>query len=316
MPEWMAGGVILPDGPYMIGAGVCKTPARAKEWLQVAPVVTGSYTPQPRSGNAGKVMWPETLEEVLAQGYALNSYGMPNMGTLPAREELAALTGTRPLIVNVAGFSASDYLIQVKQLQGLFSVAAIELNFGCPNTQGEHGNDDILSFNPAVVRTILNLLVRFEVAKPLWLKFSPYANPAELKRMALLVNEYVHTLPLAVVTCNTFPNSYAGKGAVDPNGGLAGLSGPALKPFALGQVIQFRQHLHPNIDVIGVGGITSGDDMLDFLEAGAKAVQITSLAHWAGDPRRFSEHLFTGEVADRFFAYLETTTGRSHTWPQ
>jgi dihydroorotate dehydrogenase (fumarate) len=291
----------------MIGAGVCKTPARAKEWLQVAPVVTGSYTPKPRDGNPGKVMWPETLEEVLAHGYGLNSYGMPNMGTLPARDELATLSGTQPLIVNVAGFSAGDYLTQVTQLAPLGNVAAIELNFGCPNTQGEHGNEDILSFQPDVVRTILNLLSDYGVTKPLWLKFSPYSNPGELRRMAELVNKYVHRLQLAVVTCNTFPNSYAGSGMIDPQKGYAGLSGPAMKPIALGQVKQFRQYLDARIDVIGVGGITCGDDILDFLEADAAAVQLTSLPHWLGDPARFFETLLREETSQRFIDFISNT---------
>lgn len=302
MPQWEVGGVTLPHGPYMIGAGVCKTPANTAQWLKVAPVVSGSYTLQQRAGNDGAVMWPETVDTMLKHGYALNSYGMPNMGTPAALRELAEITGDQPLVVNIAGFSANDYVAQTLHISELSNIAAIELNFGCPNTQGEHG--DIISFNPMVVRTILEDLRTYLVTKPLWLKFSPYSNPAELKRMALLVNGYVHELQLSVVTCNTFPNAYAGDRKIDPNEGMAGLSGPALKPIALGQVKQFRQHLHPNIDVIGVGGITKGDDVMDFLEAGATAVQITSLAHWAGDPESFFEQLLEQKTASRFMEHL------------
>jgi len=59
MTKWTAGGVNLPHGPYMIRAGVCKTPALTAKWLTV---VSGSYTPEPWAGNPGKVFWPESLE--------------------------------------------------------------------------------------------------------------------------------------------------------------------------------------------------------------------------------------------------------------
>jgi len=78
-----------------------------------------------------------------------------------------------------------------------------------------------------------------------------------------------------------------------------------MKPIALGQVRQFRQHLSPLIDVIGVGGAMKANDIVDFLDAGASAVQVTSLAHWAGDPRSFQDRFFAEGTADRFFELLD-----------
>lgn len=314
MPPWRVGGVHLPDGPYMIGAGVCKTPARAAEWLTIAPVVSGSYTAQRRTGNFGQVMWPQTLEELLTNGYGLNSYGMPNMGFIPAANAFTVMEPSQPLIVSVAGFSVRDYLHGIKIFGSVSSVTAIELNFGCPNTLGDH--PDIISFSPKVLDRLLKD-VAFDnelTDKPIWLKLSPYSNPLELKRMANIVNKYARDLTLAIVTCNTFPNTYVTEADVTPNNGMAGLSGPMMKPIALGQVKQFRQYLDAEIDVIGVGGISTSDDIVDFLEAGAKAVQITSLAHWAGDPRSFTDHLFQEGTSDRFFQYLEAQTRRSKVW--
>lgn len=122
--------------------------------------------------------------------------------------------------------------------------------------------------------------------------------------MAAMLNHCVGPQPLAVVTCNTFPLAYAGEKSITAQGGFAGLSGLAMKPIALGQVRQFRQHLDERIAVIGVGGITTGDDIVDFLEAGAVGVEITSLAHWAGDPRSFQERLLDEETASRFLEHL------------
>ena len=201
--------------------------------------------------------------------------------------------------------SVDDYLCGLVDFRNLPIVSALEFNFGCPNTQGDH--PEIISFSPDVVDKILGLVVfNGWTGKPVWLKFSPYSNPSELKRMAGVVNKYARDVKLAVVTCNTFPNAFSGAGQISPNDGMAGLSGPAMKPIALGQVKQFRQHLDDEIDVIGVGGIATGDDIVDFLEAGAKAVQITSLAHWAGDPRSFTDHFFAEGSTDRFFELIGT----------
>jgi len=312
MSQWSAGGVALPDGPFMIGAGVAKTPARAKEWLQIAPVVAGSFTSHKREQNPGQVLWPEGLVEFLATGYGLNSYGMPNRGVADDTKELDRYKGTQPLIVSVAGFEPRHYFagaLAVHQCQG---AAAVEFNLGCPNTQGEHS--EITSFQSETIREILDGVVSHGYRMPIWLKFSPYSNPSELKRMADLVNEFAGRLSLAVVTCNTFPNAYAGGGKITPNGGLAGLSGPAMKPIALGQVKQFREHLDERIDVIGVGGATVADDIVDFINAGASAVQVVSLAHWAGEPRSFTDYFYAEGSADRFFALMEQQTGRSHSW--
>lgn len=304
MTIWSVGGLSLTDGPFMIGAGVCKTPEATEEWLQVAPVVSGSYTPPLRSGNSGRVFYPETLEEFLRLGGGGNGFGMPNIGTDAAAKKFAARSRTRPLIASIAGFSVDDYLTGIVDLAQYDGIDANEINWGCPNTQGEHS--DIISFNPVIARKILSTIAYNQLTtKPLWLKFSPYSNPAELKRMAELVNDFKDELRLTVVTCNTFPNAYFGRGKIDPNQGRGGLSGRALKYIALGQVHQFREYLDSSIDVIGVGGITTGDDIMDFLDAGAAAVQMTSLPFWAGNPKVFLEHLMDERTSSRFLAYLE-----------
>jgi dihydroorotate dehydrogenase (fumarate) len=288
----------------MIGAGVCKTPASTAEWLKVAPAVSGSYTKEQRDGNPGKVLYPETIEEFLRLGYGLNSYGMPNMGFAAAAKQFATMESDQPLIASVAGFCIDDYVHGMRVFGQHPRVSAVELNFGCPNTQGEHST--IISFDPGTINTIVHQIMKMGFDTPVWIKLSPYSNPQDLQQVAKVLNRFVGkgTFHIAVVTCNTFPNAYAGDGKISPNNGMAGLSGPAMKPIALGQVKQFRQHLDERIDVIGVNGITTGNDIIDFLEAGAQAVQITSLVHWMGDPRRFLEHLLTGERSTRLVEYL------------
>lgn len=290
------GGIVLPDGPFMIGAGVCKSPESTKEWLKVAPVVSGSYTPESREGNSGKVFYPDTLEELRQIGFGLNCFGMPNIGFAQAAAELSSIRPEQPFVVSVAGFSVMDYIDGYDLFSRLQNVAAIELNFGCPNTQ--HG--EIMSFMQADIGTVLSRIRSGNT--PVWVKLSPYSNPSELKTIAQEINDHDY-LVRAVVTMNTVPNAYAGQGTLqcEQTKNRGGMSGPKVKEFALGQVNQFREHLDRHIDVIGVGGIMSGDDAIDFIDAGATAVQMTSWPFWAGSPRRFMDELTASE---RFIDYV------------
>lgn len=297
MTKNQVGGILLPTR-IMIGAGVCKSPQTARQWLTVTPVVSGSYTPEPRKGNNGaRLFYPDTEEELQAIGFGLNSFGMPNIGFEAAAREFASYKGEQPLVVSIAGFSVEDYLSGVSAFARCAS--AHEFNFGCPNVLG-HGR--IMSFDLLGLEKLFSQLEGV-AKKPIWVKFSPYSDPGQLKEVAQVVNKYSSVIS-AVVTCNTFPNAYAGRYAISPNNGLAGLSGSAMKPIALGQVVQFRQHLKADIDVIGVGGVTSGNDVVDFFEAGAQAVQMTSLPFWLGEPSRFWEALLNPETGKHLEALL------------
>lgn len=294
------GGVSFQGLPIMIGAGVCKEPELTREWLKVAPVVSGSYTIEARRGNSGdRLFYPDTLEEFLKLGYGLNLFGLKNDGITNAIAAFNELQFEHPLIISVVGFSVADYLHCVEIASVSEKVSAIELNLSCPNT--EHGF--IFSFDLEMLGELFSTLQR-HTKKPLWVKLSPYSDPQQLTSVATLVNKYSEVLR-AVVTSNTFPNSYAEERAISPELGLAGLSGPALKPIALGQVRQLRQHLKPEIDLIGVGGITTGSDVVDFFDAGATAVQLTSLPFWLGAPEKFWNQLLNAETGRRLLDYLE-----------
>jgi dihydroorotate dehydrogenase (fumarate) len=294
------GGVSFPGLPVMIGAGVCKDPKLTLDWLKIAPVVSGSYTKEARKGNDGeRLFYPNTLEEFLKLGYGLNSFGAKNDGIETAIREFSESQLSQPLIISVAGFSVEDYLHCVEIVSASETISAVELNLSCPNT--EHGS--IFSFDLKVLDQLFIALAQNR-KKPLWVKLSPYSDPNQLATVAKLINKHSDIIK-AVVTCNTFPSSYAGEQAISPHQGLAGLSGPALKPIALGQVRQFRQLLNPDIDVIGVGGITTGNDVIDFLDAGAAAVQVTSLPFWLKEPENFWSQLLDNETGNRLVAHNE-----------
>jgi len=299
MQKWKVGGVDLML-PYMFGAGVCKTPESTAQWIEVAPVVSGSYTLNRRLGNSGKVLHPDTLEQFLEMGCGYNYYGMPNEGGPNASNKLALMDFDYSLIASVAGFSLKQFIALAKIFEKNENVNAVEFNIGCPNSESE-----IFSFNSKFVLKLLQALVQGKFSKPSWIKFSPFSNPSDIKRMALLLNEFRDVLQLAVVTCNTMPNCYAGKGNIDSVGGKAGMSGKALMSKSIGSILDWKEHLKDSIDVIGVGGITVADDILDFLDSGASVVQVTSVAHWAGNPSAFNDHFFSEQNASRFFDFMK-----------
>jgi dihydroorotate dehydrogenase (fumarate) len=298
---YQVGGITLPDGPFMIAAGVAKTPTATENWLSVAATVSGSHTPFQQDGNEGKLFYPDTIEEVRRLGFGLNSFGMPNVGFQEAARRLGELNTKEPLIASIAGYKPADYHDGVVVFGQLQNVAAIELNFGCPNT--DHG--EIMSFNQGDLYTVFEGIRSVGVKKPIWAKFSPFSNPNDLRRAALTVNTYPNTIR-AVVTMNTFPHAYGGKEGIicGKTRNRGGQSGPAVKPIAHGQVLQFLEYLDSTIDVIGVGGIMSGNEIVEYLDLGAKAVQMASWPFWLGDPKRFMDELTDPNTSGRFLDYL------------
>lgn len=297
----MVGGVLLPPPPIMIGAGACKTVSSTKDWLQVAPVVSGSYTLDARVGNLGdRLFFPDTLEEFLAGRYAYNWFGMPNVGITRLLAELQILETSNPVIISVAGFCVADYVWAVALLADLDVVAGIELNFGCQNT--EHGVP--MSFDLESMQKVFAAIRPF-AHKPIWAKFSPYVGKQErlLSEVALLVHEYCDVIK-AVVTCNTL-RKFAGKEKISSPDGFASLSGSKLKALAMRQLTLFRCLLPDDIDIISVGGITTGNDVIERLDTGASAVQLTSLPFYFGRPNLFWEHLLNPETGSRLIELLE-----------
>ncbi len=293
----VGGAAFETNAPIMLGAGACKSPEITNTWLQVAPVVSGSYTPEARVGNEGNsLFYPSTFGAFNERGFGLNAFGMPNMGFAAAAEQLAESSSENPLIVSIAGFSVEDYLKGVEIFSALESVSAIECNFGCPNVA--HGR--IVSFDYDFLERLFYQL-KEPARKPIWVKFSPYSDPGQLKEIARLVSMTKDVIR-AVVTCNTFPNTYLPE-VIDVNNGFAGMSGRAMNPIALGQVRQFRSVLPSDIDIIGVGGVTSGLDVVEMFEAGANGVQLTSLPFWLPNPNAFWEKLLEDGVLE---AHMKT----------
>jgi dihydroorotate dehydrogenase (NAD+) catalytic subunit len=200
-------------------------------------------------------------------GGMLNSIGLQNPGVDAVIEKYAAQWSTwrTPVLVNVAGESVHDYVEVARRLDGVPGVAGIELNISCPNV----GRGGLQFAIDAAAAAEVTAAVRRATDLPLLVKLSP--NVADIRPIARAIEEAGAD---ALTAINTLSGIAVGPGRTRPLLGniYGGLSGPAIKPIALRIVYEAAQVV--KIPVIGIGGVTGLDDVLDFLAVGAVAVQV------------------------------------------
>lgn len=296
------------EHPLMNAAG----PGKSLQDIQrifrsaVSAPVLGSFTgtKRERTGN------PEPNEFHSSDGiFMLNSKGLPDPGLIYySRDDVYAelsdlmLRDPRPVILSMAPQNGLADMEDLLKLAHIWSVQGLELNLSCPNVWDASGNQKQLAcFNRRAIieslSALADLLRRFEIHDwPVGIKVSPYSDPMTLEWMAQTIIELSRHpgMPrLYVVTSNTFPNALAldrrGKSVISVK--YAGMSGPALKPIALGQTSMWAEALdRTGIPVVGVGGIRTGQDVADYLHAGATAVQVGG-HYWQRGERVFEEIL-------------------------
>ncbi len=220
-------------------------------------------TLEPRLGNS-----PPRIAETTAG--MLNSVGLQNPGVGKViDEEIPFLSQfDTAIIINIAGHSCDDYQAVAAKLDGVAGIAALELNISCPNVkQGGMA----FGVDCAAAATIVKA-VRRQTSLPLIVKLSP--NVTDICAIAAAVEE-------AGADAVSLVNTFLGM-AIDIESHrpllanvLGGLSGPAIKPIALRMVYQVAQTV--SIPVIGIGGICTAADALEFMIAGATAFEIGSV---------------------------------------
>jgi len=244
-------------------------------------VVTKSAALKPREGNAGP-----TIVEVSSG--LLNAIGLANPGISMMKEEIdyARRTGV-PTIVSIFGFSASEYS-RAAVIAEKLGADALELNVSCPHVSGvgEIGQD-----RTAVAKVTRQ--VKRAVDIPVFVKLSPNVTSiVEIGRSSQDAGAdavtAINTLRGMSIDIDTRLPVLSSK--------FGGLSGPAIKPIAVRCVYELAATL--KIPVIGVGGITSWKDAVEFILAGASAVQIGTALLW-------KELSIFSEVADGLSAYIK-----------
>ncbi len=233
--------------------------ARIIDVQRLGAIVSKAITLKPRRGN----VQPRIVE---VAGGMINSIGLQNIGISAILRDVAPVWATWrvPVIANIAGESINDYSELARRLDGVAGVSGIEVNISCPNV--ESGLD--FALDPRAANEVTQA-VRRQTELPLLVKLSP--NVTDIVVIARAVAEAGAD---ALTLVNTYPaiRIDVRKRRTALGWGSGGLSGPALKPIALRAVYHVARSL--DIPIIGCGGVMSGEDAIEFMMAGASAVQV------------------------------------------
>jgi dihydroorotate dehydrogenase (NAD+) catalytic subunit len=255
------GRLRLPN-PILVASGTFGY-AREMEGLvdvrRLGGILPKTITQEPRAGNAP---W-RTIETAAGM---LNSIGLDNDGIEAFITHHLPYLGTLgvPIIVSIAGRSHEEFVHMTNRLDGLSGVAAIELNISCPNVSGgvDFGTD----------ATMCERLVadcRAATAAPIVAKLTP--NVTSIPMIAKAAAAGGADAISLINTCLGMAIDWRRRRPMLGNV-MGGLSGPAIKPIALRAVYQAAQAV--DTPIIGIGGIATIDDVMEFLVAGASAVQL------------------------------------------
>ncbi|MFC4409273.1 dihydroorotate dehydrogenase [Chungangia koreensis] len=197
----------------------------------------------------------------------LNAIGLQNPGLEKViSEELTWLEQYNvPIIANVAGTLTEDYVEVAEKISKSPNVKALELNISCPNVK----LGGITFGTDPVVAKELTAAVKAVSAVPVYVKLSP--NVTDIVSIAKAVEEGgADGISMINTLVGMRLDTKTGRPVIA--NGTGGLSGPAIKPVAIRMVYEVSKHV--SIPIIGMGGITEVDDVIDFLSAGASAVAI------------------------------------------
>jgi dihydroorotate dehydrogenase (NAD+) catalytic subunit len=262
---------LLLKNPVMTAAGTFGYGvelARIAEVQCLGAIICKGTTLHARTGNAH----PRTLE---AASGLINAIGLQNPGVRVVVEKHAPVWASwdTPVIVNVAGNSIEEYVQVAEYLEGIPGIAGIELNVSCPNV---HQGGTIFGSNPQIVAEVTTA-VRHATTLPLIVKLSP--NTGDVRPTALAAAS-AGADALSLINTMTSISIDIYTRSLQLDNGTGGFSGPAIKPIALRMVYEVAGELrssYPHVPIIGIGGIASAHDALEFLMAGASAIQIGTM---------------------------------------
>ncbi|HEY3811280.1 MAG TPA: dihydroorotate dehydrogenase [Acidimicrobiales bacterium] len=305
-------GAVALANPVMTASGTSGHGAELAAFVDLATlgaVVVKSVSVEPWAGNPAPRLRP-------VDGGLLNSVGLQNPGLAGwLDDELPPLAGRGATVVaSIWGFRAGEYGQAAAALAtgsragrpGMDAVVAVEANISCPNVEDRRR---MFAHSPEGVREAVSAAVEgLAGALPLWVKLSP--NVTDLPSLAAVA---LDSGAAGVTLINTVMglalDPFTGQPRLGAGGG--GLSGPAIHPVAVRAVFECRSAF-PDAAIVGVGGVTTGEDAAELLAAGADAVQVGTATF--ADPRapaRILQELETW-CADHGLARIDELKGRAH----
>jgi dihydroorotate dehydrogenase (NAD+) catalytic subunit len=294
LPLVMKNPVMVASGTFGYGVEY----ARIIDIDRLGAIVSKGITARPRRGNRG----PRVVETPAGM---LNAIGLQNVGIDRLVRQKAPVWARWqvPVVVNIAGDTVEEFAYMASRLEGVAGIAGVELNVSCPNVW-EGGR--VVGEDAAATAAITEA-VRVRTGLPVIVKLSPQV--ADIQGVARAAQDAGAD---AISLINTFVGMAIDIRTAQPilSNVTGGLSGPAIRPLAVWLVYCVSQSV--SIPVIGIGGIASVADAIEFLQAGASAVQVGTATF--ADPTtavRIVDSL-PDVLAQLGAASLKDTVGRAH----
>jgi dihydroorotate dehydrogenase (NAD+) catalytic subunit len=299
-------GLTFPN-PVFTASGCAAAGQELDQFFDVSSlggIVTKSIMLAPRSGRATPRM-AETpsgmLNSIGLQGPGIDAFLDKDLSWLAQRKARA--------VVSIAGGSVEDYAKLAAKLRGRPGLSMIEVNISCPNVEDR---GQVFACDPRASASVIQAVKKAAPSGvPVFAKLSPdVTDIAEIARACVNAGadglSVINTLLGLVIDTDTMRPALGGV--------TGGLSGPAIRPVAVRCVWQIRQAL-PDTPILGMGGIRTGLDALEFVLAGANAVSVGTTVF--GDPTapvRVLDELAVA-LAERGFSRFEDAVGLAHRPP-
>ncbi|HBL3508018.1 TPA: dihydroorotate oxidase [Enterococcus faecium] len=298
--------------PLMNASGVhCMTTQELDELAhsEAGAFITKSCTINERKGN------PEPRYFDVPLG-SINSMGLPNLGFSYYLEYALAYekvqeNQNQPLFFSIAGMSAQENLEMLEKIEKSGFNGITELNLSCPNVPGKPQ----LAYDfEATYETLKEVFSIF--SKPLGIKLPPYFDFAHFDQMADILNQFPLTYVNAInsVGNGLYIDTEQEAVVIKPKEGFGGIGGEYIKPTALANVRAFYTRLKPEIQIIGTGGIRTGQDAFEHLLCGASMLQIGTELHKEG-PEIFSRIIkeLTQIMSEKGYTSIDEFKGKLRT---
>jgi len=297
------GAVPIPS-PVLTASGCSSFGRELEPFVDLAglgAVVTKSVQLRPRSGRPTPRM-AETPSGML------NSIGLqgPGIDGLLADElPWLAARGAR-VLVSIAGTRVEDFAELATRLRGVPGVLGLEVNISCPNVESR---GEVFACDPVAASEVVRAVrAAADPAQPVYAKLSP-----DVTDIATVARSVADVGADGLSMINTLLGLVIDPDTMRPvlGGVTGGLSGPAIRPVALRCVWQVHAAM-PEVPILGMGGIRTGLDALQFVLAGASAVSVgTAVFNDPSAPARISAEL-ADALVDRGFASLTEAVGYAH----
>lgn len=298
--------------PLMNASGVhCMTTQELDELAhsEAGAFITKSCTINERKGN------PEPRYFDVPLG-SINSMGLSNLGFSYYLEYALAYekvqeNQNQPLFFSIAGMSVQENLEMLEKIEKSGFNGITELNLSCPNVPGKPQ----LAYDfEATYETLKEVFSIF--SKPLGIKLPPYFDFAHFDQMADILNKFPLTYVNAInsVGNGLYIDTEQEAVVIKPKEGFGGIGGEYIKPTALANVRAFYTRLKPEIQIIGTGGIRTGQDAFEHLLCGASMLQIGTELHKEG-PEIFSRIIkeLTQIMSEKGYTSIDEFKGKLRT---